>query len=229
MGEVELGRFLSSLARDGRVSSSTQNQALNGILFLYGQVLGKDIGLLDGVARAKRPARLPVVLTREEVSRALGCMTGAPRLMAMLLYGAGLRLMECCRLRVKDVDFSQNQIVVRAGKGDKDRCTMLPATAKDPLLRHLDAVRWRHQDDLSKGLGSVALPGALSFHAAFLRDPLAGGRIRYTNYPGVARAPRRLYDDDLYACFEPWRAGSEEPCRQPPLGAGGAFGAGGIG
>jgi integrase len=139
MGEKEIGGFLSSLASEQRVSASTQNQALNAILFLYRHVLSKDIGYVDGVIRAKKPRRLPVVLTKEEVKRVLGRLGGTPWLMAMLLYGAGLRLMECCRLRVKDIDFSQNQILVRAGKGDKDRHTMLPTAIKQPLLRHLQS------------------------------------------------------------------------------------------
>src|SRR3990167_1528638 len=141
MGEAEIGRFLSSLATDAKVSASTQNQAFNALLFLYQQVLQRKIGLIEGVIRAKRPRRLPVVLTKEEVQRLLACLEGTPWLMSMLLYGAGLRLMECCRLRVKDIDFSRSEIVVRAGKGDKDRYTMLPAAAKDPLLRHLQAVK----------------------------------------------------------------------------------------
>src|SRR3990170_7721414 len=120
MAEKEIAQFLSSLAIESHVSASTQNQAFNALLFLYQQVLQKKIGLIEGVVRAKRPRRLPVVLTKEEVWRLLGCLEGAPWLMAMLLYGAGLRLMECCRLRVKHIDFSKNQIVVRAGKGDKD-------------------------------------------------------------------------------------------------------------
>ncbi|TAJ26913.1 MAG: integron integrase, partial [Nitrospirae bacterium] len=161
MGEAEIGRFLSSLATDARVSASTQNQAFNALLFLYQQVLRRKIGLIEGVVRAKRPRRLPVVLTKEEVGRLLACLEGAPWLMSMLLYGAGLRLMECCRLRVKDIDFSKNQIVVRAGKGDKDRYTMLPAAAKDPLLRHVQAVKRRHEEDLRQGLGRVSLPDAL--------------------------------------------------------------------
>ena len=161
MGEAEIGRFLSSLATDARVSASTQNQAFNALLFLYQQVLQRKIGLIEGVVRAKRPRRLPVVLTKEEVGRLLACLEGAPWLMSMLLYGAGLRLMECCRLRVKDIDFSKNQIVVRAGKGDKDRYTMLPAAAKDPLLRYVQAVKRQHEEDLRQGLGRVSLPDAL--------------------------------------------------------------------
>jgi integron integrase len=161
MGEAEIARFLSSLATDSRVSASTQNQALNALLFLYHEVLEIKIGLVQGVVRAKRPGRLPVVLTKEEVKKVLGCLNGTPWLMATLLYGAGLRLMECCRLRVKDIDFSRNQITVRAGKGDKDRYTMLPAAAKEPLLRHLQGVKRQHEEDLRVGLGRVALPNAL--------------------------------------------------------------------
>jgi integron integrase len=161
MGEKEIARFLSSLATESHVSAATQNQALNAILFLYREVLRKDIGYVDGVVRAKKPRRLPVVLTKEEVKTILGRLGGTPWLMAMLLYGAGLRLMECCRLRVKDIDFSQNQILVRAGKGDKDRHTMLPSAIKQPLLRHLDAVKRQHDQDLEKNLGRVALPNAL--------------------------------------------------------------------
>lgn len=161
MGEREIGRFLSSLATDAKVSASTQNQAFNALLFLYQEALQRKIGLIEGVVRAKRHRRLPVVLTKEEVQRLLACLKGTPWLMAMLLYGAGLRLMECCRLRVKDIDFSKNQIVVRAGKGDKDRYTMLPTAVKDPLLRHLQAVKRQHEEDLKAGLGRVSLPNAL--------------------------------------------------------------------
>jgi integrase len=121
MAESEIAQFLSSLATEGRVSASTQNQALNALLFLYSEVLNKKIGLIEGVVRAKRPQRLPVVLTKEEVKKVIDRMDGLPRLMVILLYGGGLRLMECCRLRVKDIDLSRNEIVVRAGKGDKDR------------------------------------------------------------------------------------------------------------
>jgi len=161
MAEAEIARFLSSLASDGHVSASTQNQAFNALLFLYKEVLDKKIGLIDGVVRAKRPLRLPVVLTKEEVKKVIDRMSGAPRLMAILLYGGGLRLMECCHLRVKDIDFSRNEIVVRAGKGDKDRHTMLPTAIKESLFTHIEAVRCQHQEDIEKGLGRVALPNAL--------------------------------------------------------------------
>ena len=145
-------RYLSSLATEGRVSASTRNQALNAILFLYNEVLSKKIGLIDGVVRAKRPQRLPVVLTKDEVKRVFDRINGAPRLMAILLYGAGLRLMECCRLRVKDIDFSRNEIVVRSGKGNKDRYTMLPSTVRDSLIQHLRAVKLQHDENLKNGL-----------------------------------------------------------------------------
>jgi integron integrase len=161
MAEAEIARFLSSLVSDGHVSASTQNQAFNALLFLYKEVLGKKIGLIDGVVRAKRPVRLPVVLTKDEVKRVIDHMNGVPRLMAILLYGAGLRLMECCRLRVKDIDFSQNEILVRAGKGNKDRHTPLPSTLRDPLVQHLRFVKLQHDEDLKIGFGRVSLPNAL--------------------------------------------------------------------
>jgi len=161
MGESEIAQFLSSLASDAHVSASTQNQALNALLFLYREILKKSIGYVDGVVRAKRPHRLPVVLTRQEVRSILATLDGSDWIMAMLLYGAGLRLMECLRLRVKDIDFTSNQIIVRAGKGDKDRHTMLPDAVKEPLAKHLDLVKRQHQRDLDRGLGRVALPNAL--------------------------------------------------------------------
>src|SRR5262249_21397447 len=161
MGDAEIGRFLSSLATDSHVSASTQNQALNALLFLYREVLRKDIGYVNGVVRAKRPSSLPIVLTRPEVRSILGLLDGSDWIMVMLLYGAGLRLMECLRLRVKDIDFTSNQIVVGAGKGDKDRHTMLPAAAKEPLAKHLEVVRRQYQRDLERGMGRVALPNAL--------------------------------------------------------------------
>jgi integron integrase len=143
------------------VSASTQNQALNALLFLFKQVLRKDIGLVEDVSRAKKPERIPVVLSKDEVRLVLSRMTGVPKLMASLLYGAGLRLMECCQLRVKDIDFERNQIIVRAGKGAKDRRTMLPASVRGALQAHLETVRAQHQEDLGRGLGRVQLPGAL--------------------------------------------------------------------
>jgi integron integrase len=161
MAESEIAQFLSSLATEGRVSASTQNQALNALLFLYHEVLSKKIGLIDGVVRAKRPQRLPIVLTKDEVKKVIDHMSGVPRLMAILLYGAGLRLMECCRLRIKDIEFSRNELIIRSGKGDKDRHSMLPTAIKEALFKHIEANRSQHQEDLKKGLGRVALPNAL--------------------------------------------------------------------
>src|SRR5207247_642747 len=154
--------FLSSLAQQDHVAASTQNQALSALLFLYRQVLQVEMPWLDNVVRAKRSERLPVVLTREEVRAVIRELQGPPRLMAILLYGAGLRLLECARLRVKDVDFATNQIIVRAGKGDRDRVTMLPAVVKPDLVRHVEVVRRQHEADLRHGAGWVELPWALA-------------------------------------------------------------------
>jgi integrase len=141
------------LRSKSKVAASTQNQALSALLFLYRDVLELDLPWLNGVVRAKRPERLPVVLSREEVRVVLRQLDGMPRLMGYLLYGAGLRVLECGRLRVQDVDLDANQIVVRAGKGDKDRVTMLPAIVKADLVDHLAAVRAQHADDLRVGAG----------------------------------------------------------------------------
>jgi integron integrase len=131
------------------------------LLFLYKEILEKKIGLIQGVVRANRPKRLPVVLTKEEVKRILEHLENTPWLMTVLLYGAGLRLLECCHLRVKDIDFPRNQIVIRAGKGNKDRYTMLPGAVAEPLRIHLQAMKSQHDEDLRRGLGRVALPDAL--------------------------------------------------------------------
>jgi integron integrase len=161
MGEAEIGQFLSALAVDRHVSASTQNQALCALLFLYRQVLDLNLGWLDNVVRAKQSHRLPVVLTRSEVRTLLGVLDGVNWLMANLLYGAGLRLLECLRLRVKEIDFGMNQVIVREGKGNKDRLTLLPTSVKEPLAAHLQRVRELHQRDLSQGFGRVYLPDAL--------------------------------------------------------------------
>jgi len=161
LGAAEVTAFLSHLAVHRRVAASTQNQALAALLFLYRDVLGIDLPWLDEVVRAKRPARLPVVLTPDEIRLVLERMDGAPRLMATLMYGAGLRVLEACRLRVKDVDFGRNEILVREGKGDRDRRTVLPEAARDPLRAHLDRVLRQHRSDLARGAGWVELPGRL--------------------------------------------------------------------
>ena len=162
MGAPEVSLFLSSLAGKERVSASTQNQALAALLFLYREVLGQDLPWLEGITRAKSPQRLPVVLTRSEVRTLMSNLAGVPRLMAMTLYGTGMRVMECCTLRIKDIDFERNQITVRSGKGGKDRVTVLPATLKTSLRAQLAAARRLHEQDLLHGGGWTELPGALA-------------------------------------------------------------------
>lgn len=161
MAEPEINAFLTHLAMKEKVSASTQNQALCALLFLYRHVLGCEIGDLGKVIRARKPKRLPVVMTREEVKIVLTNLSGDKRFMASLMYGAGLRLMECLRLRVQDIDFSRNEILVRDGKGAKDRITMLPESLKAPLQEHLNKVRAIHESDLADGWGRVLLPDAL--------------------------------------------------------------------
>lgn len=162
MAEPEMVAFLTHLAREENVAASTQKQALSALLFLYKEVLKQEIGWLEAVERPTKPARVPVVLTSEEVHRIFAHLHGTFRLMAGLLYGSGLRLMECVRLRVKDVDFGYARITVRDGKGAKDRLTMLPLQVAQPLQRHLVKVKVQHEEDLAAGLGAVHLPFALA-------------------------------------------------------------------
>ncbi len=161
MGERQINAFLTDLAVHGKVSASTQTQALSALLFLYRHVLGRKIGDLGEVVRAKKPKRLPVVMSREEVQSVLAVLQGEKWLMASLMYGAGLRLMECLRLRVQDVDFSRGEILVRDGKGAKDRITMLPESLKVRIRDHLKKVKVIHERDLAEGWGRVLLPDAL--------------------------------------------------------------------
>src|SRR5687768_10239129 len=161
LGAQEVTAFLNYLARERDVAAATQNQALAALLFLYREVLGQPLPWLDELDRARRPVHVPSVLTREEVRRLLAAMSGAKWLMASLLYGAGLRLRECLKLRVKDVDFGYRQIVVRDGKGGKDRMTMLPAAVIEPLRSHLARVQALHERDLAEGYGEVEMPFAL--------------------------------------------------------------------
>ena len=157
-----LSAFLTRLAVEGRVSASTQAQALSALLFLYRELLGMDPAWLEDVVRAKRSLKVPVVLSRGEAIRLLSRMQGREWLMASMLYGSGLRLMECVRLRVKDIDFERHEITVRSGKGNKDRHTMLPSRLADPLRRQLDDARVEHLRDLEAGFGAVWLPDALA-------------------------------------------------------------------
>ena len=162
MAEAEVRKFLSYLARIGNVAASTQNQALSALLFLYKEVLRQEIGWLGDVERAKRPPKLPVVLSRTEIRKIFLRLTGTEKLMAGLLYGGGLRLMECMRLRVKDIDFDYAQITVRDGKGGKDRVTMLPVNLAAPLQKHVARMKMQHDQDLIDGFGAVHLPFALA-------------------------------------------------------------------
>ena len=162
LGAQEIETFLTDLAVRGNVAASTQNQALSALLFLYREVLGLDLPWMEGVTRAKRPQRLPVVLSRAEVERLLTMIDGEVWLMAALLYGTGMRLMECMRLRVKDIDFERRQITVRDGKGAKDRQVPLPDSVRDRLKSAVERVRILHEQDLVAGNGTVWLPHALS-------------------------------------------------------------------
>ena len=201
IGEAEVTRFLTDLAVTGKVSASTQNQALSALLFLYREVLQTDIEWIEGIVRARRPAQLPVVLTRTEVTALFSSLHGIEWIMASLLYGAGLRLLECCRLRVKDLDLVRREITVRNGKGAKNRVTILPTKVVEPLAAHLERKRQQHEDDLSHGAGSVELPTALErkypkaawewgwqwvFPATrFYLDPVSGRRRRHHLHESV--------------------------------------------
>ena len=203
LGAADVARFLTHLATLDRVSASTQNQAFSALLFLLQDALGRDLGDISGVVRAKRSLRLPLVLSRSEVAAILRAMQGVARLMVQLMYGAGLRLLECCRLRVKDIDFARNEITVRDGKGRKDRRTVLPAKLVEPLRAHLERVRRQHDLDLAGGCGSVALPDALDakyvnaawewgwqwvFPASRLyEDPATGRRRRHHVHESVVQ------------------------------------------
>jgi integron integrase len=162
MGEPEIAAFLTHLATEGKVSASTQNQALHAILFLYRHVLGRSIGFVSEITPARRPVRLPVVLSQSEVKRLLTQMKGVPRLCATLMYGSGLRVSECLSLRVKDVDFDRREILVRSGKGNKDRHVPLPATATPALRVHLERTHKQFNKDLARGLTGAVMPDALN-------------------------------------------------------------------
>ena len=195
MGAGEVNAFLTHLAVDGNVSESTQAQALSALLFLYRHVLDDPLPWLGEVVRARKPRRLPVVFTRDEVRRILTEMKGTPRLVIALLYGSGMRVLEGLRIRIKDIDFVARTITVRDGKGGKDRRTMVPAPLMAPLEQHLGGVRSLHQGDLAAGYGAVWLPDALSrkypsasrewawqyvFPAAYFSvDPRSGNRRRH--------------------------------------------------
>jgi len=186
LGIDQIGAFLNHLASGARVSASTQNQARCALLFLYREVLGRDLHLPRALAAAPAPRSLPVVLTQAEVRRILDHLNGEKRLIAVVLYGAGLRLLEGLGLRVKDVDFTRGELLVRRGKGDRDRMTVLPQSAKPGLRRQLERVRRLHRRDLDRGAGWATLPGALD-----RKYPYAG---REWGWQYVFPATRLHYD-----------------------------------
>lgn len=208
LGPEQVTAFLSHLAVQRKVSASTQNQALAALLFLYRDVLGMELPWLDDIVRAKTPERVPVVLTRGEVAAVLAQMHGTPWLVASLLYGAGLRLLEALRLRIKDIDFERLEVTVHDGKGQKGRVTMLPATLREPLARQVEAALKQHAADLAAGNGSVELPAALAqkypraawdpawqwlFPATrHYRDPATGQRRRHHLHETVIQREVRL-------------------------------------
>ena len=162
MNEQEITAYLNYLAVNQKVAASTQNQALSAILFLYKEVLNKEIDQLSNITHAKKPQKIPVVFTSKEVKKVLTHLSGVNWLMASLLYGAGLRLMECLRLRIKDIDFSYKNITVRDGKGQKDRVTLLPESLIESLKQHMEKVKYLHNKDCKEGFGHVYLPFALA-------------------------------------------------------------------
>jgi integron integrase len=186
LGAAEVNRFVTALAESGRVSASTQTQALSALLFLYRHVLRADLGSLGAIARAKGPVRLPVVLDRQEVAGLLARFTGAPRLAALLMYGAGLRLTEAMQLRVKDLDFTMREITLRRAKGAVDRVTMLPEAVLPELEPHLERVRRLHERDLARGGGRAPMPGAYE-----LKSP---GAAKEWKWQFVFPAARRSID-----------------------------------
>jgi integrase len=188
MGAPEVRRFLASLATTGKVSASTQNQAFSALLFLYREVLHREISGLETVERAKRPVHVPLVLSHEEVAAILGQLRGVFWLMASLMYGTGLRLLECASLRIKDVDFHRNEITVRDGKGLKDRVTLLPTKLRDPLRTHIARVQRIHLADLRRARGSVTLPHALAKNS---RGPNGSGHGSGCFRPVVSGASPR--------------------------------------
>lgn len=188
LGGAEVERFLTGLATEGHVAAGTQNQALAALLFLYREVLGIDLPWMESVVRAKRPQRVPVVLSRDEMGRLLAMLDGQRWLMAALLYGTGMRLMECIRLRIKDVDFDRSEICVRNGKGGKDRRVPLPMKLREALAARVEHTRLLHQRDVDTGVGPVWLP-----HALARKYPTAGRELGWQYLfpaPRVSTDPR---------------------------------------
>ena len=218
MGAVEVEQFLSSLAVEGQVAASTQNQALSALLFLYRQVLEVELPWLENVTRAKRPRRLPTVLARDEVRALLSHMDGRGWLLGSLLYGTGMRLMECLRLRVKDLDFARNEITVRDGKGGEDRHTVLPKQLLEPLQREMERAQGLHEMDLREGFGVTWLP-----HALARKYPSAARELGWQYvFPSLKRsrdpvdgAERRHHVDDGMLSRALKRAGKQAGLHKP--------------
>jgi integron integrase len=203
MGEKEISEFLSFLATHENVAASTQNQALNAIVYLYKHVLNSQVGSLKNLVWAKKPKRIPVVLTVKEVHTVLRHLSGIPQLIASLLYGSGLRLSEALRLRIQDLDFTNQQLLIRNSKGNKDRITVLPAKIIPALKNHLEKVKELHQKDIANGFGQVNLPFALDkkyptagkswlwqyvFPASRIsNDPRSGRSVRYHLHESVTQ------------------------------------------
>lgn len=222
LGAAEIESFLSALAVQGKVAASTQNQALAALLFLYREVLRMELPWIDGIVRAKSPGRLPTVLSRDEVALVLGRMRGVPLVMATLLYGAGLRLLECARLRVKDVDFARRQIVVRSGEGNRDRVAPLPLSVVPALRTQLEEVGRQHAADLAGGAGWVELPFALTRKLPNAGRELAWQWVfpasrHYVDRETRQRRRHHLHETVLQAVRHPTKAGTVTVSGKPSV------------
>jgi len=201
MAEPDINQFLTHLALQEKVSASTQNQALAAVLFLYRHVIGRDLGDLGEVIRARKPERLPVVMTCEEVKAVLANLAGEKWLIVAIMYGAGLRLMECLRLRIQDIDFSRNEILIRDGKGAKDRITMLPESVKTPLQGHLTKVKAVQQQDVADGWGAYSYHTHLTASTPTRRRTGAGnGSFPRSTDGSMARSRNK----DVITLTNPW-------------------------
>jgi len=238
MGEAEVTGFLTHLAVERRVAPSTLTQALAALQFLYRDIVRRPLGIGSVIPRPRAPVRLPVVLTPDEVRRVLGELRGVHRLIGMLLYGSGLRLLECLTLRIKDLDLDRGEIRLRRGKGAKDRVTVLAAALRRPLRDHLSRVKALHDRDLADGGGWVEMPGGLAHKSpppagpgpgsqqagdlsqlqAFVRDPPARGGLRPSDRAGAAGASGCVDHDAVYPCPEPGAARATESPRSGGVG-----------
>lgn len=213
MGTPEIEAFLTHLAIDQQVAAATQNQALNAILFLYRHVLQQELDSRIDAIRAKRPIRLPVVLSPEEARAIIQQTSGVYRLLLQLLYGSGLRLRECLELRIKDIDFAQNQLMVRSGKGGKDRITLFPKSTIEPLRIHLQQVKLIHQQDLELGYGSTVLPFAFDRKSPSA-DKQWTWQYAFPSSPSATPSPPTFYK--AATTFAPFKNSSVTAMSKPP-------------